>query len=1127
MADPATLLAEAATRLAPKLEVDEVARAAVDELVGALDAEAAGLWISEPGAGVLELRASAGARAALEAEAPARVEIASSSALVGRAARAGAPLSSDDLTAPPLEGPPRDRPLRAALPLSAHGQLVGVLIAVFRAPPDAERRQTLRTYAGLVATFLDGAIARARAARGEARLAASPGGVGHGIAWEADAETLRVSYVSRGAEALLGHPPAAWSDEGFLARHLHPDDRDRVLAALAGAVREDRDLTLEHRLLAADGRVLWFHTGARVVATGPGGTRVIQGLSTDVTALKQAEARMREQLAFTSAVMGSLAEGVYTMDRQGRLSSMNPAAERLLGWTEAELLGRNIHDTIHFQRADGTRVRQEDCPLVAVIESGTSFSAAQDTFTRKDGSLMPVSYTSAPLWRDGQVEGAVLAFRDASDELRVAEYRSRQAAHAALRAEIGVALGEGGTLRGMLQRCAEALVTNLAVAFARAWTLDASGQSLELQASAGLYTHLDGGHARVAVGALRVGRIAAERRPFLTNDLLAEAGASDEAWARREGMRAFAGYPLVVAERLVGVIAIFSRTPLTEATLDLLGSIADALAQGIERRRAEEALRETETRLRRLSDANLVGVVVTEPDGRILDANDAFLAMLGRTREELPRLDWRALTPPEWTSASERALQELRETGRCLPFEKEYFHKDGRRVGALVASASVDETQRRMATLVVDISGRKRAERHLRILADASATLAASLDYEQTLKALARLAVPDLATWCIVDVPTESDRLGVPVAVAHVDPAKEELVRDLRRRFPPDPAGLSGVMRVLRTGEEEHAWELTDEILARAPVPEGYKEVLRSLGLVSYICVPMIARDRVLGAITFVSADPARRYDEGDLALVEELARRAAQAVDNALLYGQAQAAIRLRDEFLAVASHELRTPLTPLLLQLQSLRDAITRGTLATLPRERLARSVAMAERQVGKLTDLVGNLLDVSEFGSAGVRLALEEVDLGALAQAVAARFAAEAARAGAPIAVRAAPGVAGRWDRTRLDQMISHLVSNALKYGAGAPIEIEVSRSGDRARLAVADRGIGIAQQDVERIFGRFERAASVRAYGGLGLGLYIVRQIVSAHRGTIQVESQVGQGTRFTIELPPEGPAPGGA
>ncbi len=173
------------------------------------------------------------------------------------------------------------------------------------------------------------------------------------------------------------------------------------------------------------------------------------------------------------------------------------------------------------------------------------------------------------------------------------------------------------------------------------------------------------------------------------------------------------------------------------------------------------------------------------------------------------------------------------------------------------------------------------------------------------------------------------------------------------------------------------------------------------------------------------------------------------------------------------------------------------------------------------------MGNLLDVSEFGSAGVRLALEEVDLGALAQAVAARFAAEAARAGAPIAVRAAPGVAGRWDRTRLDQMISHLVSNALKYGAGAPIEIEVSRSGDRARLAVADRGIGIAQQDVERIFGRFERAASVRAYGGLGLGLYIVRQIVSAHRGTIQVESQVGQGTRFTIELPPEGPAPGGA
>jgi signal transduction histidine kinase len=161
-----------------------------------------------------------------------------------------------------------------------------------------------------------------------------------------------------------------------------------------------------------------------------------------------------------------------------------------------------------------------------------------------------------------------------------------------LRAEIGIALAESGNLRDSLQHCAESIVRNLDAAFARIWTVNRADNVLELRASAGLYTHLDGPHSRVPVGHLKIGKIAEERRPHLTNDVLHDPRLSDPEWARREGMVAFAGFPLMVDNRMVGVAALFARHPLAGDTLDALASVADILAQGIERRRAEEALRQ-------------------------------------------------------------------------------------------------------------------------------------------------------------------------------------------------------------------------------------------------------------------------------------------------------------------------------------------------------------------------------------------------------------------------------------------------------------------------------------------------------------------------------------------------------
>ena len=229
-------------------------------------------------------------------------------------------------------------------------------------------------------------------------------------------------------------------------------------------------------------------------------------------------------------------------------------------------------------------------------------------------------------------------------------------------------------------------------------------------------------------------------------------------------------------------------------------------------------------------------------------------------------------------------------------------------------------------------------------------------------------------------------------------------------------------------------------------------------------------------------------------------------------LYKEAQTAIHVRDEFLSIASHELRTPLTALQLQLETLRDA-----LRELDHDGIGKRLAKAEKQTGRLGKLISNLLDVSRIVSGTLQLEIEEFDVAEAVKEVADRFAEEAARAGCKLDIAATPGTI-RWDRVRLEQVVTNLLSNAIKYAPGSPIEIRVE-GGPPARVSVQDHGIGIAPEDLTRIFGRFERAAPTRHYGGLGMGLFIAQQIVEAHGGSIAAASSPGQGARFTVELPP--------
>lgn len=250
---------------------------------------------------------------------------------------------------------------------------------------------------------------------------------------------------------------------------------------------------------------------------------------------------------------------------------------------------------------------------------------------------------------------------------------------------------------------------------------------------------------------------------------------------------------------------------------------------------------------------------------------------------------------------------------------------------------------------------------------------------------------------------------------------------------------------------------------------------------------------------------------------IRDIGERKAIEQEKARLYREAQQAIRARDEFLAIASHELRTPLSALVLQLATLERSL-REIRNEAVNSKLVTKVAKASKITERLARLIERLLDVSRIATGRLQLSPEPMNLSDVVREFMDRFASDAQRAGSRLQVQIAPGATGEWDRMRLEQVLSNLLSNALKYGSGSPIEVKLDVTGDRVELTVRDHGIGISAADVSRIFDRFERAVPSRHYGGLGLGLYITRQIVEAHGGQIRVTSVPGNGSTFIVELP---------
>ena len=413
-----------------------------------------------------------------------------------------------------------------------------------------------------------------------------------------------------------------------------------------------------------------------------------------------------------------------------------------------------------------------------------------------------------------------------------------------------------------------------------------------------------------------------------------------------------------------------------------------------------------------------------------------------------------------------------------------------------------------------DITLLKRTEQRLRVLADAGAVLGRSTDYQETLQELAHLLAREIADWCVLDV-VESDPVATRLAVAHADPAKQQLAEEIQRRYPNQPDATDGVAEVIRTGTPLVIPDMSEETLRSAARDEEHYRLLREAGIGSVIIVPLRARGAVFGALTLVGSSPQRRFTEADLPLIEELARRAATAIDNARLLRDAHEAVQLRDDFLAMASHDMRTPLAVILANLQLARHRLRdpRG-----PQTEAMQNLAAAERTTQKLTGLVGELMDISILRSGQpLPLSREPVDLGAVADSVAEEY--RRLTGEHELTFRSEPGIVGEWDPVRVERVMRNLMDNALKYSPnGGEIVIDVRAEEGWAVIEITDHGVGIPEDELPHLFEKFHRGANTRNLRGTGLGLAGSRAVVQQLNGTIEVRSRLGEGSTFQVRLP---------
>jgi PAS domain S-box-containing protein len=607
----------------------------------------------------------------------------------------------------------------------------------------------------------------------------------------------------------------------------------------------------------------------------------------------------------------------------------------------------------------------------------------------------------------------------------------------------------------------------------------------------------------------------------------------------RPRAKAFWSVPLIAEGRSLGLLGVGFYQPRTFSPEEkifvetLAGHCAQALLRAERLEGEDQARRWLATTLRSIGDA----VIATDAKGQVTFMNPIAETLTGWAEADAqgrPLDEVFCIFSEQTRELVESPVTKVLREGAIVGLANHTLLRSKRGIeipiddsGAPIRSEAGEI--RGVVMVFRDVTREKHERVRREFLAKAGEALVSSIDYESTLATVARFAVPTLADWCAVELLESGGKTTRQVAVAHVDENKVRFARELGERYPPDPNAPTGVPNVLRTGQSELYTEIPQEMLERGARDAEHLRMIRDLELRSAMVVPLRARERTFGALTFIYADGARRYSRDDLAFAEDFARRAAMAIENAvalkdteearireqMLRSAAELANRAKDEFLATVSHELRTPLSAILGWAVLLRRR-------NLPEE-IDRPLATIERNARLQTKLIEDVLDISRIISGKLVLNLGLTKIADTVTAAVETVAPAAAVKTIQIATELPdPELTTMADSDRLQQVVWNLLSNAVKFTPkGGRITLRAERRGPDVCIVVSDSGEGVRRAMLPFLFEPFRQAdaSTTRRHGGLGLGLAIVRQLVLAHGGSVEADSDgEGKGATFTVRIP---------
>ena len=779
--------------------------------------------------------------------------------------------------------------------------------------------------------------------------------------------------------------------------------------------------------------------------------------------------RTKEWLRITLACIG---DGVITTDSGGRVISLNPVAESLTGWTQSDAQNEPLDHVFHIF-SELTR-EVIDNPALRALREGEVVGLADHTvLIAKDGTERAIDDSAAPI-RDeqGHIIGAVLIFRDITERRRD-EARLRES-----ESQLRLVMDQAPVLIARFDMQTRFRFVNRG------------------------YAERLGLRVEEVVGQ-RMSEVLGEEafeciRPHVDAVL---AGQSVEYEAEVPYQR--------IGRRYVRCIY--------EPERNLAGQVQGWIAvvnDVTDRRQAAK----TEAILGSIVESSQDAIISKTFHSQILSWNAGAEQLFGYSAEEAIGQSIKMIIPPDRQAEEGLILERLGRGERIEHYETVRLTKDGRRIDVSLSISPLRDGTGRIvgaSKIARNITARKRAERTLRFLADASAELSEPTEFEMKLQRVAARAVPHFADWCIVDMQDANGTVR-RVAVAHQDPAKSESSNEVRPQPALAPFVLKGVGNVLKTGQPEWTATIPEEILFEHGLDAEPLDDLRPLRLKSYICVPLKSRGCVWGALTFVTAESNRVYSNDDVRAAEDLAHRASTAIENVNLMATLQESDRRKDEFLAMLAHELRNPLAAVQNAVQILRANGPTGPEAEWVGE-------VIDRQVRQMSRLVDDLLDVSRINRGKIELRKEPIELAAVINngIEASRPIIDQMGHGLTVTMPSEP-IHLEADPTRLVQVLLNLLNNAAKYmDPGGSIRLAVKREGDQVQIRVKDAGIGISEEMLPRIFDMFTQLnrSLDRSQGGLGIGLTLVKRIVEMHEGSIEARSDgPGCGSEFVVRLP---------